>query len=109
MTERNSTGRSLRSFSTWEDFRLLSEAVPAVLVSFSEKAREATLNQVNERNNEYFKEEITKLELWADDLKATLEMEIKDLDRKIREVRKASHTALTLEEKACRAERDQGA
>lgn len=37
---------------------------------------------------------------WADDLKLGLEREIKDLDRQIKEARRAALTALTLEEKS---------
>jgi adenine-specific DNA-methyltransferase len=40
-----------------------------------------------------------KLDGWADDLKAALEREIKDIDRQIKEVKRAATLALTLEEK----------
>ncbi len=43
--------------------------------------------------------EAEKLDGWADDLKLGLEREIKEFDRQIREVRKTSMAALTLEEK----------
>ncbi len=36
---------------------------------------------------------------WAEDLKLGLEREIKEIDRQIKEVRRANTTALTLEEK----------
>lgn len=40
-----------------------------------------------------------KLDAWADDLKLALERDIKDLDRQIKEARRAATVALTLEEK----------
>ena len=43
--------------------------------------------------------EAEKLDGWADDLKLGLEREIKEFDRQIKEVRKISVAALTLEEK----------
>ena len=41
----------------------------------------------------------TKLESWADDLKLGLEREIKEMDRQIKEARRAATAALSLEEK----------
>jgi len=43
--------------------------------------------------------EADKLEGWADDLKVGLEREIKELDRQIKDARRAATTALTLEDK----------
>ena len=54
---------------------------------------------ISERNARIFEAEIEKLEGWADDLKLGLEREIKELDRQIKEARRAATTALTLEEK----------
>ena len=52
-----------------------------------------------ERNARFFEAEADKLDGWADDLKVGLEREIKDLDRQIKEARRAATTALTLDEK----------
>ena len=54
---------------------------------------------ISERNARFFEAEAEKLEGWADDLKLGLEREIKDLDRQVKEARRAATTALTLEEK----------
>jgi adenine-specific DNA-methyltransferase len=54
---------------------------------------------ISERNAHFFEAEADKLDGWADDLKVGLEREIKELDRQIKEVRRAAITALTLEEK----------
>lgn len=54
---------------------------------------------ISERNADFFEAEATKLDNWADDLKVGLEREIKDIDRQIKEARRTSSAALTLEEK----------
>jgi superfamily II DNA/RNA helicase len=54
---------------------------------------------ISERNARFFEVEVDKLEGWADDLKLGLEREIKELDRQIKEARRAATTALTLEDK----------
>jgi Helicase conserved C-terminal domain len=54
---------------------------------------------ISERNARFFEAEADKLDGWADDLKVGLEREIKEIDRQIREARRAATAALTLEEK----------
>ncbi|TIW88759.1 MAG: DEAD/DEAH box helicase, partial [Mesorhizobium sp.] len=54
---------------------------------------------ISERNARFFEQEADKLDGWADDLKVGLEREIKEIDRQIKEARRAATTALTLEEK----------
>ncbi len=54
---------------------------------------------VSERNARFFGAEADKLDGWADDLKVGLEREIKEIDRQIKEARRAATSALTLEEK----------
>jgi adenine-specific DNA-methyltransferase len=54
---------------------------------------------ISERNARFFEVEAEKLDGWADDLKLGLEQEIKEIDRQIKEARRAATTALTLEEK----------
>jgi adenine-specific DNA-methyltransferase len=55
--------------------------------------------EISERNARFFEAEADKLDGWADDLKIGLEREIKELDRQIKEARRAAIAALTLEEK----------
>jgi adenine-specific DNA-methyltransferase len=54
---------------------------------------------ISERNARFFEAEADKLEGWADDLKLGLEWEIKEIDRQVKEARRAATTALTLEDK----------
>lgn len=62
----------------------------------------AIQRDISERNARFFEAEADKLDGWADDLKVGLEREIKEIDRQIKEARRAATTtttALTLEEK----------
>lgn len=61
--------------------------------------QDAIRRRISERNAVFFEEEAAKLDSWADDLKVALEREIKELDRQIKEARRATSAALTLEEK----------
>lgn len=63
----------------------------------SEKVR--ILGEIAERNERFFEEEMEKLEGWAEDLKLSLEREIKDLDREIRAAKKEARQAADLETK----------
>ena len=64
------------------------------------RKRQASIQMdVSERNARFFEAEADKLDGWADDLKVGLERELKELDRQIKEARRAATAALTLEEK----------
>ena len=64
------------------------------------RQQETALHQtIAERNAVFFEAEAKKLDDWADDLKVVLEREIKELDRHIKEAKRAATAALTLEEK----------
>jgi adenine-specific DNA-methyltransferase len=64
------------------------------------QSRQANIQRgVSERNARFFEAEADKLDGWADDLKVGLEREIKEIDRQIKEARRAATTALTLDEK----------
>jgi adenine-specific DNA-methyltransferase len=67
----------------------------------SQLAKQQTTIQrtISERNARFFEAEAGKLDGWADDLKVGLEREIKEIDRQIKEARRAATAALTLEEK----------
>ena len=57
------------------------------------------LRDVEYRNAKHFDEQVAKLDLWAEDLKSGLERAIKNLDAEIRQARKESGLAQSLEGK----------
>ena len=78
---------------------LLDLPAPKKLNAFAAARQKEIQRQVSERNALFYEAEATKLDGWADDLKVGLEREIKEFDRQLKETRRASVTALTLEEK----------
>lgn len=64
-----------------------------------EAGKDAALARIAERNGHFFEEEIEKLERWAEDLKAGLEQELKDLDAEIKVVKKEAKLQADLESK----------
>jgi ERCC4-related helicase len=69
------------------------------LDTITQQRQAAIQKDISERNARFFEAEAEKLDGWADDLKLGLEREIKELDRQIKEARRAATAALTLEEK----------
>ncbi|MEQ1575684.1 MAG: helicase-related protein [Vicinamibacterales bacterium] len=64
------------------------------------RVQEATVKRgVSARSAIAFEAEAEKLDGWADDLKIGLERELKELDRQIKEARRAARLAVSLEEK----------
>lgn len=57
------------------------------------------LEQNAMRNAEYFDEEYEKLDKWADDVKSSLEMELKELDKEIKARKTEAKKILNLEKK----------
>jgi superfamily II DNA or RNA helicase len=57
------------------------------------------LAEVNQRNSAWYDEEVIKLDAWAEDLRTSLERELRELDRAIGETRRASLASATLAEK----------
>ena len=72
---------------------------PDQLSAITDNARATIQGEISERNAEFFELEVGKLENWAEDLKLGLEREIKEMDRRIKEARRAALSASTLEEK----------
>jgi len=73
--------------------------VPPTLEVVTQGRQLAIQRTISERNARFFEAEADKLDGWADDLKLGLEREIKEIDRQIKEARRAATMALTLEEK----------
>jgi superfamily II DNA/RNA helicase len=59
----------------------------------------ARLGEIENRNGEFFDEEVLKLDRWSEDLKLSLERDIKDLDKQIRELRRTAALAQSLQDK----------
>ena len=59
--------------------------------------QKAVLASLSEKNAALFETEMAKLEGWAGDLKESLEHELKDIDREIREARREAQLAASLE------------
>lgn len=78
---------------------LLPDAPESILSSTTEARRERIERRVSQRCAADFDTEAHKLDAWADDLKVSLEREIKDLDREIKDARRAATAAPSLEEK----------
>ena len=75
-------------------------AIPRGPLDQLTEARIATIHRdISTRNARFFEAESTKLEAWADDLKVGLEREIKEIDRQIREAKRAASAGVTLEAK----------
>lgn len=58
-----------------------------------------TLARVDRKNSDLFEAEIDKLERWSDDLKLSLEREVKAIEKEIREIKRASRLAAGLAER----------
>ncbi|MDR2031946.1 MAG: hypothetical protein LBP86_06785 [Azoarcus sp.] len=98
--------------------RLLKENValraPEVLERQLREQGARKQQEAEKQNERYFNEESEKLEAWAEDRRVALDIRIKQLDREIREARKAIRQLATLAEKLeakralkrCEQERD---
>jgi len=74
--------------------------VPVPVLEEQLKAyKDRILEETGLRNSHWFDQEVAKLDRWSEDLKFGLEQEIKDLDQEIRDTKRASSAAATLEEK----------
>lgn len=59
----------------------------------------ARLSEINSRSTRFFDEEVIKLDHWSEDLKLSLEHEIKELDKQIRDLRRSAALAQSLQDK----------
>lgn len=71
---------------------------PDTLASLATRQVDATLARALEENNEYFRRERDKLEAWADDQMRSAEQQLQDTKDRIRDAKRRSRTADTLEE-----------
>jgi hypothetical protein len=57
------------------------------------------MGRIDRRNEEFFRAEMEKLERWADDLKFSLEAEIKEIDAQLKEAKKEARLATDMQAK----------
>ena len=81
------------------DETVMPDDVQARLQQDFETARNRIVAETAERNRNYFDAEMEKLEKWADDLKASLEQELKNLDKDIRTIKKEARQCSDLDAK----------
>ncbi|MBF6593586.1 MAG: DEAD/DEAH box helicase [Thermaceae bacterium] len=73
--------------------------VPQTIETITQARREVVQTDINQRNADFFEREANRLDSWADDMKVGLEREIKEIDRQIKEARRAASLANSLQEK----------
>jgi adenine-specific DNA-methyltransferase len=90
-----------RLFSLPGECGALKEVIPCrdQLQQIFEVGKDRIVESISARNAHFFDDEMEKLEKWADDLKAGLEFELKELDREIKFLKTESKKILKLEEK----------
>ncbi len=102
-----SDGRMLHAEVAAKFFSLIALEVRPVTAFTPDSRLDAEIDRqqiderqrISERNGRLFEEEASKLDGWAEDLKVGLEREIKELDRQLKESRRAASAGLTLEDK----------
>ncbi len=80
-------------------------AVRARLDAQLAQQQRAVLTGLSEKNATFFELEMEKLEGWADDLKESLEHELKEIDREIKDARREAQLAASLETKVAHHKR----
>ncbi len=77
----------------------ISSEIQVQLSRIAEARKNEILDDILRRNSGFFDREMEKLEKWAEDLKESMEIEIKDLDRQIKMNKTEAKKILTLENK----------
>ncbi|MBU2574866.1 MAG: DEAD/DEAH box helicase family protein [Elusimicrobia bacterium] len=86
------------SAQTKSDAKPEAETEKKMAASF-ERHRTKTIEEISKRNQDYFEAELEKLEAWSEDLKNSLERELKDLDREIKTVKREARQTEDLDAK----------
>ena len=69
------------------------------LATATETATNAIIEEVAARNNNYFEQELEKVDKWAEDLKESLEITLKELDAQIKALKREARLAADLQTK----------
>ncbi len=77
---------------------ILSSPLPLLDEQIEAQQRQI-FDEIGLRNTRWLDQEVTKLDRWSEDLKLGLEQEIKDLDKEIRDTKRASSSAASLADK----------
>ena len=89
---------SLKSTNLIENIVINNEIAENIDKQF-ESTKEDIFSNIEVKNNELFDKEMEKLDLWADDLKLSLEVELKLLEKEIKTRKTESRKINTLDEK----------
>ncbi|HRF58129.1 MAG TPA: hypothetical protein PLV58_12100, partial [Campylobacterales bacterium] len=73
----------------------ISEALENIMLA----KKERVVGKINERNSAFFEEEMEKLENWAEDVKKSLEIKLKELDIDIKTKKTETKKISNLEKK----------
>lgn len=77
----------------------IAQSILKVLDVMQLAKKEAILGKINERNSSFFEEEMEKLENWAEDVKKSLEIKLKELDIDIKTKKTETKKISNLEKK----------
>ena len=77
----------------------LPKAQRELLEKRLEDVERSEMGRIDRRNEDFFKAEMEKLERWADDLKFSLEAEIKEIDVQLKEAKKEARLAHDMQAK----------
>ncbi len=78
---------------------IVPEQVSAELENHLKAHQLQVIDEIGQRNANYFEIELEKLDLWGEDRRNSLKITLKDLDQQIKEVKKQSRLAPNLPEK----------
>jgi superfamily II DNA or RNA helicase len=77
----------------------VADAASARLSAITHERTATITAEVSERNNAFFEWEVEKIDTWAEDLRDQLEIELKELDKEIRGLKKEARRTPGLDEK----------
>lgn len=93
----------LKFFDSNNEFNLKldKDGKPSIkfLKEMEEKSKKDVLNQISERNSRFFDNEVDKLDKWTDDIKESLEIELKKLSKEIKTLKTEARKIVRLDEK----------